>query len=918
MSPRPAALALRAALVALALSGLASAALASRGGPDAWGYTWRDDREPGVDYIRVDFQPPPSDVFVAEPPPNGSSAFIALPFPFPFYGRDYLAVSISEDGWLSFEQELASDPSPSRLPDPDGPAAMIAPLWEDLELGVRGGGDFIRYQHQAGLDAFVIEWFRARVTATGEDATFQVWLHPDGRIRVQYLNVAGAHPGATVGLESGDGASGLEVIALGAAVDGFEVRSKSAVEFLPPTIGADCGSTIACGDRVADRVGRNPNVLMVYPGCTAGLHEGAEVVRTLELTEPTHLTATLSGSLTDNELFLLTACGELSCLASGDSIGVDFLPPGRYLLAVDTLAVGGGAGFQLDVVCEPALQPIDCGRVDDALAATNRVGTWTCLGGDSGAGEQLYRLSLPAGGDLHASLDRQDLQVVISELAGFPFDGARCLAAGFGRAWATDLEPGDYVVAVDGPAGAGGAFSLDVDCSDDGAVTIACGDDVAGSLAPVGRLDGWSCGGPLPGGEAEHVLDLATLATLSITLESDQPASILLLDDRIEGARGCLARSDDGFLSYPNAVPGRYRVVVDSEAGGDYLLRLRCEEPVGSVCLPWEWHDGDVEITGLQPFVQHGQVEIYELATPPPPDDLGWGPAPDPMTIGYSRESRICGHSCLTALDFTYFRTWVRLPTNVTDFRLVFTAIDDGVEVRVNGGVAGHGFLGGGAVDLTGSPLLIPGELNEVLLVQVDDCCSWNELSGTACFVAGNDPPCEATVELPPAATACPGALLQLSPIDAELTNCFDVAEYRWLVDGVVVRDWSPDPRYSHPVIEAPQEVTVELRCRADAACVASDTMSVSAPGDPVLPSVSPWLRVSKAGADVALDWTGAPTPLFEGHFHVLRARERSVPFGLEDHGEVGGTAWTDPAPPEALVFYEVRSADGCERQSGR
>ena len=149
---------------------------------------------------------------------------------------------------------------------------------------------------------------------------------------------------------------------------------------------------------------------------------------------------------------------------------------------------------------------------------------------------------------------------------------------------------------------------------------------------------------------------------------------------------------------------------------------------------------------------------MYELATPPSADDPGWRPAPDPVGIGYGQGSAICGHTCLAALDFTYFRTYVRLPEVVTDFRMSFARVDDGVEVRLNGVRAGVGLLGGPVtVDLLSSPAVRPGELNEILLVQVDDCCSWTELSGTACFIAGSDPPCEATVTAPADIELCPG-----------------------------------------------------------------------------------------------------------------------------------------------------------------
>ena len=121
--------------------------------------------------------------------------------------------------------------------------------------------------------------------------------------------------------------------------------------------------------------------------------------------------------------------------------------------------------------------------------------------------------------------------------------------------------------------------------------------------------------------------------------------------------------------------------------------------------VSWERHDGDVPITGLVAFARHGQDEMYELATPPAPDDPGWRPAPDPISIGYAQGSAICGHACLTALDFTYLRSFVRLPEVVDTFDVRFTTVDDGVEIRLNGERAAIGYLGAGVtVDLTGSP----------------------------------------------------------------------------------------------------------------------------------------------------------------------------------------------------------------------
>ncbi len=821
------------ALFAAAALLMPLAALASRGGPDAFGYTWRDDREPGVAYQRFDFRPPPTGVFVTEPGADGSTAFITLPFAFPYYGRTYTTVSLSEDGWLSFAEQMTSDSTPSPLPSADGPAAMIAPLWEDLSIGSRGSGDFLRYQSDA--QKIVFEWFRASVTATGEDATFQVWLHVDGRIRLQWLNVAGPHPGATIGIEDPTETIGLSIMTGGVGASGFVVRPKSAVEILPPS-DANCSGTMNCGEALADSVRRNPDAITAYgaAGSCGANYAGAEIVRRLTLTETSHVVAALTQGGAADDLFLLPACTELGCLATGDIITANFLPPGEYVLAVDAIT-GNTPAFLLEVACTPAFESVACGATSTDVPAVSRIASSACLPGVAlDGGERVTRVSLPLGGELVASVNRPDLAVTIAEVAGFPAAG-RCLSAAWGRTWATGLPAGDYLVVVDSAAGTTGPYTLSLSCGGDRTQPMDCGATVIGRAPTFGVFDGWACpGAALRGGEGVHEIRLDALATLTIRMDADAPAEVLLLDGALQGPEACLARSDS-FLSYPNAPPGRYVIVVDTIAGANYELTVLCDEPISGACTPWEQHDGDVPITGLSPLPIHGDPAFYALATPPPADDAGWRPAPDTASIGYARASDICGHACLTAVDFTYFRSYVRLPQNVTLFELRFGAIDDGVQVRLNGVRVAEALLGANrTVDLTTAPSLLPGRLNEILLVQMDDCCSWNELSGTACVLVGSDPPCEATLTPPPAANATPGQILTLRPDAASVTNCYDVIEYRWSSGAGVLRDWDPDPEYAHVVGTAPETLTVEVRCRRDPGCTASgDVPIILPPCDP-------------------------------------------------------------------------------------
>lgn len=135
----------------------------------------------------------------------------------------------------------------------------------------------------------------------------------------------------------------------------------------------------------------------------------------------------------------------------------------------------------------------------------------------------------------------------------------------------------------------------------------------------------------------------------------------------------------------------------------------------------------------------HGAIEEYNYAAAiPDANDSAWGPAPNGDTIGFSIRSRLCGRvACRQGGDFTYFQTFVKVPDNVvvTQFTISFSGMDDGSRVSIfnstypNGHVVpgSYVYLGGtGTTDL--SSLVVSGEVNRVVITQVDDCCSGNNL----------------------------------------------------------------------------------------------------------------------------------------------------------------------------------------------
>ncbi|EAU69436.1 hypothetical protein STIAU_3662 [Stigmatella aurantiaca DW4/3-1] len=171
---------------------------------------------------------------------------------------------------------------------------------------------------------------------------------------------------------------------------------------------------------------------------------------------------------------------------------------------------------------------------------------------------------------------------------------------------------------------------------------------------------------------------------------------------------------------------------------------------------PWQMHNGlEVSATnpnGFKKFTcnptQHGQICEYDVATIPPQSDSGWAIAPNGETIGFSIPSRVCQApiACLGYGDFTYFQTLVDVPANVavTQFTIAFSGMDDGSRVTIFNSQYPAGlvipgsyvyFGGSGTTNL--GPYVKSGEINRVVVTQVDDCCSENNLDSAIVVLNG-------------------------------------------------------------------------------------------------------------------------------------------------------------------------------------
>jgi hypothetical protein len=158
--------------------------LLGNGGPDMFGYTWRDSDDPGgpmFDWVDLTTIGTP----ISLTGDDANQAGVLIGFPFPFYGNMFSTVNVCTNGWLSFTNttsDLANDP----LPNASAPENLLAVFWDDLNPGATQR----LYTYQDGT-RFILQYHQVPRFSSGGPYTFQVILYPSGRIVCQYLDMQG-------------------------------------------------------------------------------------------------------------------------------------------------------------------------------------------------------------------------------------------------------------------------------------------------------------------------------------------------------------------------------------------------------------------------------------------------------------------------------------------------------------------------------------------------------------------------------------------------------------------------------------------------------------------------------------------------------------------------------------------------------
>ncbi len=194
-------------------------------GPDNYGYSAYDSYDapenPQYDWVEIcaDSSGPGTLVNFTQ---DDQVFQFDLPFTFQYYGQTFNRYTIGANGWVAMGEVLQDDYSNSGIPNGDGPAAMIAPYWEDLSPQRQNSGKVWRWYDETN-HRLIVEYNHVEQYApTGSFETFQViLLDPayyststgDGRILFQYkdMSVTVQNEG-TVGIENPAETDGLQIL----------------------------------------------------------------------------------------------------------------------------------------------------------------------------------------------------------------------------------------------------------------------------------------------------------------------------------------------------------------------------------------------------------------------------------------------------------------------------------------------------------------------------------------------------------------------------------------------------------------------------------------------------------------------------------------------------------------------------------
>jgi subtilisin family serine protease len=213
------------------------------GGPDTFGYKWKDSDEPGGPVFDwVDISSVGTRIFSFTYSDDGNSGPLPIGFSFPYYGQNFTTFRACTNGWVSFTSS-ATVYSNSALPSSGAPENMLAALWDDLVYDEAIGSS--AYYYYDGTRT-VLQFNNIRyIGGSAPYYSYEVILYPSGRIVYQYLTLGTTINSNTVGIQNAAMNDGLTV-AFNAAYlhNDMAIEFKKGVDWLAVS---PAGATIPAG-----------------------------------------------------------------------------------------------------------------------------------------------------------------------------------------------------------------------------------------------------------------------------------------------------------------------------------------------------------------------------------------------------------------------------------------------------------------------------------------------------------------------------------------------------------------------------------------------------------------------------------------------------------------------------------------------
>lgn len=171
---------------------------------------------------------------------------------------------------------------------------------------------------------------------------------------------------------------------------------------------------------------------------------------------------------------------------------------------------------------------------------------------------------------------------------------------------------------------------------------------------------------------------------------------------------------------------------------------------------PWQMHHGqaviklDARLPSNAALPENGYIAFQNAQIPA--EGAGWVAPPNPEIIGFgsSKASKLSAADCGMAVDYTYFQTFVDVPsgTRVDEFKIAFQGMDDASRITifnstypagqvVEGSYVTRASTGNASATMDLHALVATGK-NRIVITQVDWCATGNQLQSAQVQLNGS------------------------------------------------------------------------------------------------------------------------------------------------------------------------------------